>query len=85
VPVNIILKSFESAVYLMRKTEHKVAIFGTTVDKMARVHNLQKMSARSSDKLSDHAKKIQTNVYGVKILNFSINFNFKHVLNILFF
>jgi hypothetical protein len=72
VSVNIILKSFESAVYLMQKTEHKVTFFGTTVYKMARVHHLQKMSARSSDKLSDHSKKIEMNVYALKILNFCL-------------
>jgi hypothetical protein len=41
VPVNIIPKSF--LLYLMQKMERKMTLFGTTVNKVARVHHLQKM------------------------------------------
>jgi hypothetical protein len=40
VPININPQSFSSAVCLIRELERKMTFFGTTVNKMARVHHL---------------------------------------------
>jgi hypothetical protein len=51
----------------MQKMEHKMTFFGTTVNKVARVHHLQKMEVRLKDhwsfSITFHAKCILNDVF----------------------